>query len=134
METVFYRPNFGVRLNDSNTYVMGKKYMLSLLSSIIVLCNRHRSSKITSYFEMFWTEYFRLGWQNISTYFRTFSRLIDQLLIYFLGNNIRETFVANKLSLLMMTNSKYSKSIKSYENLKYFIFDDSYVNVPDTAA
>ena len=53
METVLYCFNLGVRLNDFNFYVMGKKYMLSLLSTILVLCNRVESSKITSYLELF---------------------------------------------------------------------------------
>ena len=53
METVLYCSNLGVRLNDFNFYVMGKKYMLSLLSTILVLCNRVESSKITSYLELF---------------------------------------------------------------------------------
>ena len=34
---------------DFNLYVMGKNYMLSLLSAILVLCNRVESSKITSF-------------------------------------------------------------------------------------
>ena len=53
METVLYCSNLGVRLNDFNFDVMGKKYMLSLLSTILVLCNRVESSKIKSYFELF---------------------------------------------------------------------------------
>ena len=51
--TVSYCSNFGLHLNDLNIYVMGKKYVLSLLSAILVLCNRVKSSKITSYFELF---------------------------------------------------------------------------------
>ena len=31
--------NFGLRFNDFNFYVMGEKYVLSLLSAILVLCN-----------------------------------------------------------------------------------------------
>ena len=53
METVFYCSNRGLRLNDFNFYVMGKKYMFSLFSAILVLWNRVKSSKITSYFELF---------------------------------------------------------------------------------
>ena len=49
----FICSHLGFRLNDTNFYVMGKKYMLSLLSAILVLCNRVESSKITSYFELF---------------------------------------------------------------------------------
>ena len=37
METVFYCSNFGLRSNDFNLYVMGKKYVLSFLSVILVL-------------------------------------------------------------------------------------------------
>ena len=47
MERVLYCSNFGLRFNDFNLYVMGKKYVLSLLSAILVLCNRVESSKIT---------------------------------------------------------------------------------------
>ena len=53
METVFYSSNFGLRLNDFNFYVMGKECVSFLLSAILVLCNRVKSSKITSYFELF---------------------------------------------------------------------------------
>ena len=52
-ETVFYCLNSGLRLSDFNFYVMGKKYVLSLLSAILVLCNRVKSSKLTSFFELF---------------------------------------------------------------------------------
>ena len=52
MKTVFYRSILGFRLNGFNFYVMGKKYKLSLLYSILVLWNRVKSSKITSYFEL----------------------------------------------------------------------------------
>ena len=40
MDTVFYCSNFGLRLNDFNFFMMGEKYMLSLLSAIIV-CGIH---------------------------------------------------------------------------------------------
>ena len=56
MVTVFICSNLGLRLNDFNFYVKGKKYMLYLLSAIqpiLVLCNCVESSKITSYFELF---------------------------------------------------------------------------------
>ena len=53
MVTVFICSNLGLRLNDFNFYVMDKKYMLSLLSAILVLCNRVQSSKVTSYFKLF---------------------------------------------------------------------------------
>ena len=53
METVFYCSNLGLRLNDFNFYVIGKKYVLSLLSAILVLCNRVECSKIISYFDLF---------------------------------------------------------------------------------
>lgn len=53
METVFHCSNLGPRLNEFSLYVMGKKYMLSLLSDILVLCNCVESSKIASYFELF---------------------------------------------------------------------------------
>ena len=53
LETVFHCSNLGPRLNEFSFYVMGKKYMLSLLSDIFVLCNCVESSKIASYFELF---------------------------------------------------------------------------------
>ena len=53
MATVFFCSNLGLRLYDFNFYVMGKKYMLSLLCAILVCGNRVKSSKITSYFELF---------------------------------------------------------------------------------
>ena len=53
MVTVFICLNRGLRLNDLNFYVMGTKYMLSLLSAILVLCNRVERSENTSYFELF---------------------------------------------------------------------------------
>ena len=40
---------WALRFNDFNLYVMGQKYVLPLLSSILVLCNRVKSSKATSY-------------------------------------------------------------------------------------
>ena len=52
METVFYCSNFGVHFSDINLYVMGKKYVLPLLSAILVLYNRVKSSKITRHFEL----------------------------------------------------------------------------------
>ena len=53
METVFYCSNLGLRLNDFNIYLIGKKYMLSLLCTILVSGNRVESSKISCYFEVF---------------------------------------------------------------------------------
>ena len=54
METVFYCSYFMLRFNAFNLYVMGKRYVLSLLSPIlIVLCNRVKSTKTTSYFKLF---------------------------------------------------------------------------------
>ena len=70
---LLYKP-VGLHLCDFNFYVMGKKYMLSLLPSILVLCTCLESSKITSYFELFWTKYFHFGWQNVSSYF---SRVVN---------------------------------------------------------
>ena len=49
METVFYCLNLGLRLNDFNFYVMGKKNMLPLLSALLVLWSR---VEITGYFEL----------------------------------------------------------------------------------
>ena len=37
IETVFYCSNFELRLNDFNFFVMGKEYVSSLLSVILVL-------------------------------------------------------------------------------------------------
>ena len=54
--------------------------MLPLLSAILVLCNRVESSKITSYFELFWTKYFHFGWQNVSTYFSGFVKTDWQII------------------------------------------------------
>ena len=72
MATVFIWSISGPLFYGSNLYVIGKENVLSLLSVIFVLCNRGQSSKITSYFELFWTKYFQFGWQNVSTYFSTF--------------------------------------------------------------
>ena len=58
MVTMIFWWNLGLRFNDLNFYVMGKKYMLSLLCAFIVLGNRVESSKIVSYLELFWTKYF----------------------------------------------------------------------------
>ena len=80
MVIVFICSNRGPSLNDFNFYVMGKKYMLSLLSTILVLCNRVESRKITSYFELFWTKYFHLSWQNVSTYFNRFVKTDWQII------------------------------------------------------
>ena len=92
MVTVFICSNLGLRLNDFNFYVMGKKYMLSLLSAILVLCNRVESSKITSYFELFRTIFFFIlvdeMFQHISV---DLSRLIDRLFTNLLNINITET-------------------------------------------
>ena len=52
-ETAFYRSNLGLRLNGFNLYVMGNKYMLSLLPYILVLLNRVENSHITSHFVLF---------------------------------------------------------------------------------
>ena len=63
-----------------------KKYMLSLQSAFLVLGNRVESSKITSYLELFWTKYFHIGWQNVSTYLSRFVKtdwqIIHQLTEY----------------------------------------------------
>ena len=54
METVFYCSNFGLRFNDFNLYVIGKKYVLSFFSTaILVLCNHVESGKLKNYFELF---------------------------------------------------------------------------------
>ena len=68
MVIVFICSNRGLLINDFNFYVMGKKYMLSLLSAILVLCNRVESSKIIS-------SCFHFGWQNVSTYFIRFVKI-----------------------------------------------------------
>ena len=139
METVFYCSNFGLRLNDFHFYVMGKKYMLSLLSAILVLWNRVKSSKITSYFVVS-----SCSEQNIcilvDEFFNIFQYfwqdwLTDYSHIYWIST--LQKHVQKELSLQMMKNSEYSNStylIKNYENRKYFIFDDSCVKVPHTSA
>ena len=76
MTTVFICSNLGLRLNDFIIYVMGK----NLLCAIPVLDNRVKSSKITSYLELFWTKYFHFGWQNVSTYFSTFVKTDWQMI------------------------------------------------------
>ena len=81
MTTVVFCSNLGLRLYDFNVYVMGKKYMMYLLCAILVLDNCVESSKIASYFELFWTKYFHFGWQNVSTYFSTFIKT-DWHIIY----------------------------------------------------
>ena len=71
---------------------MGKKYILSLLSAILVLWNCVKSSKISSYFELFWIKYFHFGWQNVSNIFQYFCQdLTDRLFTYLLKINIKET-------------------------------------------
>ena len=72
MTTVFFCSNLGLHLYDLNFNMMGKKYMLSLLCAILVLGNRVKSSKITSYFHF--------GWQNVSTYFSTFVKTDWQII------------------------------------------------------
>ena len=64
MMTVLFCSNLGLHLYDFNFDMVGKKYILSLLCAILVLGNRVKSSKITSYFNF--------GGQNVSTYFSTF--------------------------------------------------------------
>ena len=49
MTTVFYWA-LGLRSNDFNFYMMGKKYTMSFLFAILVLCNSVESSKITKLF------------------------------------------------------------------------------------
>ena len=61
MTTVFFCSNLGLHLYDINFDVMVKKYMLSLLCAMLVLCNHVKSSKITSYFELFRTKHFHFG-------------------------------------------------------------------------
>ena len=58
MATVFIWLIPGPLFYGSNLYVTGKRNVLSLWSVIFVLCDRVQSSKITSYFELFWTKYF----------------------------------------------------------------------------
>ena len=72
MATVFIWSISGPLFYGFNLYVTGKRNVLSLLSGIFVLCNRVQSSKITSYFELFWTKYFHFGWQNVSPFFSPF--------------------------------------------------------------
>ena len=83
MATVFIWSISGPLCYGSNLYVIGKENVLSLLSVIFVLCNRVQSSKITSYFELFWTKYFQFGWQNVSTYFSTFFKTDWQIFCIF---------------------------------------------------
>ena len=83
MATVFIWSISGPLFYGSNLYVIGKENVLSLLSVIFVLCNRVQSSKITSYFELFWTKYFQFGWQNVSTYFSTFFKTDWQIFCIF---------------------------------------------------
>ena len=83
MATVFIWSISGPLFYGSNLYVIGKENVLSLLSVIFVLCNRVQSSKITSYFQLFWTKYFQFGWQNVSTYFSTFFKTDWQIFCIF---------------------------------------------------
>ena len=83
MATVFIWSISGPLFYGSNLYVIGKENVLSLLSVIFVLCNRVQSSKITSYFELFWKKCFQFGWQNVATYFSTFFKTDWQIFCIF---------------------------------------------------
>ena len=96
MVTVFICSNHGLCLNNFSFCMMGKKYMLSLLFAILVLCNRVESSKITSYFKLFWTKYFHFGWHNVSTYFRRFVKTDWQIIHKFtVYSHYRNTYRGN---------------------------------------
>ena len=92
MATVFIWSISGPLFCGFNLYVTGKRNVLPLLSVIFVLCNRVQSSKITSYFELFWTKYFNFGWQNVSTFFSPFFKTDWQFFTYLLNINIMETW------------------------------------------
>ena len=110
MTTVFFCSNLDLRLYDFNFNVMGKKYILSLLCATLVLGNRVKSSKITSYFELFWTKHFPFDWQNVSTLFQYVCQdwLTDYPKIYWALT--LQKHVPKELSLQMMKNSEYSNS------------------------
>ena len=78
METVFYGPNFGLRLNDFSFYVMGKKYMLPLLSAFYVL-KVVKLQTISSYSEQNIFILLDKMFQHISV---LLSRLIERSHIY----------------------------------------------------
>ena len=90
MVTVTFWWILGLRLNDFNFYVMGKKNMLSLQCAFLALGNRVESSKIRSYLELFWTKYFHFGWQNASTYFSRFVKTDWQIIHKFTDIKITE--------------------------------------------
>ena len=86
MVTVIFWWILGLRLNDFNFYVIGKKNLLFLECAFLVLGNRVESSKITSYLELFWTKYFHFGWPNVSTYFSRFVKTDWQIIHKFTDN------------------------------------------------
>ena len=112
MKTAFYCSNFGLHLNDFNFYVMGKKYVLSSLSAILVLCNRVKSNKITSYFELFCTKKKKKISFNLFHYFFQ-DWLTDYSHIYRIFT--LEKHFPKEFSVQMMKNSEYSNS-----NLPYY--------------
>ena len=85
-------------------------WVRNILSAILILCNRLENSKITSYFELFWTKYFHFDWQNVSTYFCTLVRtrpnwqIIHKSTEYILT---LQKHVPKELNLQVVKNSEY---------------------------
>ena len=80
-------------VNNFNFYVKGKKFVLSLLSSFFVLCNRVKSSKIIVISSCSEQNIFILVYKIFQLISELLSRLIDRLFPYLLNNNIRETCI-----------------------------------------
>ena len=73
MVTVFICSNLGLRLNDFNFYVMCKKYTLSLLSALLILCNRvEKVVKLQVISSCSEQNIFILVDKNVSTYLSRF--------------------------------------------------------------
>ena len=106
METVFYCPNLGLRLND-HFYAMGKKYMLSVCPQFLFCTKVLKVVKlqvVSSCSERNILILVNQMFQHISV---LLSRLIDKLFTYSLNINIRETCI---------------KGIKSSDDKEFRIF------------
>ena len=67
-------------------YVMGKKYYVVLMSTILVLCNHVISSKNYKLFQAIQNKIFSFCLKNVSTYFSAFVK-IDRQIIYIFTEN-----------------------------------------------
>ena len=136
MEELFFCSNLGLRLNDINCYVMGKKYMLSLCLLFLfcgIVIKVVKLQVISSYSEQNIFILVYNMFQHISVHSSRLMRGYSHIYWILTLQKNREGIKSSNDEELRIFKLKFAY-LKSCKNRKYFIFDDSYVKVPHTAA